>query len=276
MRTDANNTDLQANAVSSASPPARNIFGERNMHYAKSLGTLAAVVLTALAGTAQAATSCVTQNFDTVTSPALPAGWTTTTATGSPATTGWVTRSVGYTDSGANAAWIDDANDFADIALVSDTRAVTVTSGASITFRQSYTLWSPDILPLLNHAFNGGVLEVSLNGGAFADITSVSGGSISVGTYNATLDTSELNPLAPTATARKVWSGNSNGYVTATANLPAKVGTTPVTTAAFRWRLGTEGGGRNYDTYSGWWIDSISFAKLTDVIFADDFDGDCN
>ena len=246
--------------------------GISEMRYTKVTKALAAGVLLALASIgAHAATFCPKQNFDSVTPPALPNGWTSNVAIGAATTNGFVTRSVGYADSGANAVWIDDVDDYADVMLTAPAQTVTIPTTATITYRQSYVLWAPDALPLTNRAFNGAVLEVSIDGAAFADIVSA-GGSLAAA-YNASLDPNVASPLATTSPFnRTVWSGNSGGFATVTATLPAAASGKSV---AFRWRLGTEGGGRSHDTHSGWWIDTVSFAGISDVIFSDGFDGTC-
>ena len=273
MKTNPMSVDTQANPSSTDSRRTPKIRGVNQMHNAKLSSVAAGIMLAIFATAAGAAGFCPNQNFDSVTAPALPAGWTSTVATGAATTNGWVTRAVGYADSGTNAAWVDDVNDFADVSLTSSTYAIAANGTASITFRQSYFLWSPDANPLVNRAFSGAVLEFSIDGGAFSDIVSA-GGSISVNNYNASLDPNSNSPIAPAAPLnRKVWSGDSGGFVTTTATLPA---TAAGHNVAFRWRLGTEGGGRSYDTHSGWWIDSVSIANPSDDIFQDGFEGACN
>ncbi|HEX4480940.1 MAG TPA: hypothetical protein VH082_09040 [Rudaea sp.] len=242
------------------------------MRNTKVTKALAGCVLLALASVgAQAATFCPNQNFDSVTPPALPSGWTSSVATGAATTNGWVTRAVGYADTGANSAWVDDIDDYADVTLTSPAQTVTTGTTATITYRQSYVLWAPDARPLVNRAFNGAVLEVSIDSAAFADIVTA-GGSVA-SAYTASLDPNEANPIAATAPFnRPVWSGDSGGFTTVTATLPASASGKNV---AFRWRLGTEGGARSHTTHSGWWIDSISFAGISDDIFSDGFDGTC-
>jgi hypothetical protein len=215
--------------------------------------------------------TCIGQNFDAVTAPALPPGWTTTTTIAAPATLPWATRAVGYTDTGPNAAYLDDANDYADISLVSPTYNVTSTDIAYVTFRHSFVLWTPDGN---TGSYNGGVLEVAVNGGAFTDLVTA-GGVFYGGGYNAHLDSTAENPIDQPASGRAVWSGDSGGFITTTAILPpaASGGT-----VQFRWRLGTEGGSRSYDTHSGWWVDSLetqALATISDFIFTDGFESGC-
>ena len=74
-----------------------------------------------------------------------------------------------------------------------------------MTFFHSYDLES---------GFDGAVLEISINGGAFTDIVAA-GGTISP-PYNGTISAGTLNPMA----GRPAWTGNSGGYVSALVTLP--------------------------------------------------------
>src|SRR5205823_5974135 len=80
-------------------------------------------------------------NFDTVTVPALPTGWTTAT-TLAPA---WVTSNAGTpapaSDTAPNAAFIDDPGASSDKTLTSPSIAIGP-GGASVTFRHNWILES--------------------------------------------------------------------------------------------------------------------------------------
>ena len=218
--------------------------------------------------------ACIGQNFDAVTAPALPPGWTTN-AVAAPATLPWATRAVGYSDSGPNAAFLDDALDYADINLTSPVFNVTSADIPYVTFRHSFVLWTPDAGPQFNGSYNGAVLEVSVNGGGFADLLAA-GGAFYTGGYNAHLDPGTDNPIDQPSSGRAVWSGNSGGFITTTAIVPAAASGG---TIQFRWRLGTEGGSRSYDTHSGWWVDTLetqALATVSDFIFTNGFEAGCN
>src|SRR5207244_2697881 len=94
---------------------------------------------------------------------------------------------------------------------------------------------------------DGGVLEISINGGAFNDITSV--GTIGIGNYVGII-TGSGNPLA----GRAGWSGNSFGYLPTAVDLgSAVVGQT----IKLRFRMGSD----NSTAFApGWWIDNVSVA----------------
>ena len=267
------------NIDSFAGSPARHTIarGDRSMRNISKLVSLAAAVAGLSLSTHASAVpnlACAAQNFDSTATPSLPSGWSSTVDKGALTTKAFVTRGVGYSDTGANTAWVDDTNDFADISLYSAVYGV-VNIGVTptVSFRHSYVLWAPDAGPSYNGAYDGGVLEVSINGGDFTDITA-SGGAITSGGYSTYLDSSFDNPIAqaPLNPARSVWSGNSGGFKTVSVRIPT---TAFNGTVQFRWRLGTEGGGRAYDTHAGWWIDSLDYTALGDVIFRDGFDGAC-
>src|SRR5215211_8884615 len=122
-----------------------------------------------------ALTMALSQSFDGVTAPALSAGWTATNATG--AAPLWTTSSSGTptpsADSAPNAAFVNDPATVSDKRLDSPTIAV---PGALpvLTFRQNRNLES---------TYDGGVLELSIDGGPFQDIVAA-GGTFAGGGYN--------------------------------------------------------------------------------------------
>ncbi|HTR03050.1 MAG TPA: carboxypeptidase regulatory-like domain-containing protein, partial [Thermoanaerobaculia bacterium] len=174
-----------------------------------------------------------TQGFNVV-PPALPAGWTASNdAGGAPL---WATTST-TPDSGLGAAFVADPATVSDKSLYSPPLAV-ATPYARVSFRSSYGLETD---------FDGGVLEISIGGGPFADIVAA-GGSFVAGGYTATLSPSG-NPLA----GRAAWTGTTGGYVTTTALLPASAAGTSI---VLRWRMGSDNG----ISGTGWWVDTISLS----------------
>ena len=95
--------------------------------------------------------------------------------------------------------------------------------------------------------FDGGVLEISINGGPFEDIVAA-GGSFEAGGYNGSITLTDS-----VLTGRQAWTGNSGGFITTKVNLPAS---SFGQNAQFRWRVaydtGTNpgGGGLRIDTLS--------------------------
>ena len=175
----------------------------------------------------------LSENFDGVSAPNLPPGWVASNAAGPPPL--WVTSTTSP-DTGANDAFVDDPGQISDKRLESPPIAI-ASSAALLTFRNNYNLES---------TFDGGVLEISIGGGAFQDIL-VAGGSFVAGGYNATISSDFGSPIA----GRLAWSGNSGGYITTTVTLPASANGQ---NAVLRWRMGSD----NSVNATGWRIDTIT------------------
>jgi hypothetical protein len=104
-------------------------------------------------------------------------------------------------------------------------------------FRHSYNLES---------GRDGGVLEISIAGGAFTDIITA-GGSFAQAGYNGTISTGFLSPIG----GRPAWTGSSGGYITTGINLPPAASGQNV---VFRFRLATDCSGAG----TGWRVDTIT------------------
>jgi len=102
--------------------------------------------------------------------------------------------------------------------------------------------------------FDGGVLEVSTDGGVtYADVTSVGGVFIS-GAYN------HLMGSGPLAT-RMAWNGRSAGVLNGTMDkVEVDVGALAGQTVVFRWNFRADD--LNLDEAVGWWVDDIQFTNL--------------
>lgn len=166
----------------------------------------------------------VAQNFDGVTAPSLPTGWTTSAAG---VQSSWVTA-TGTADTSPNAAFSPDVAGIGVNELDMPSFFVNSVS-AQLTFRQNYSLSTSTTNSTLG--YDGGVLEISIGGGSFQDILTA-GGSFVSGGYNRTLSSDTGNPLA----GRQGWSGNSGGFITTTVTLPAAAAGQNV---QLRWRCGT-------------------------------------
>ena len=193
-------------------------------------------------------TSVFSQNFDNVTAPALPAGWTTST---SGAQSAWVT-STSRSDTAPNSAFSPDP---ATVGLNElDSPVITLPAGsAQVAFRHNYNLES---------TYDGGVLEIKIGGGSWTDILAAGGAFVSGG-YSSTLSSNYKNPLS----GRRAWNGNSGGFITSTVNLPS---TASGQVIQLRWRCGSD------DSVSGtgWYVDSISitsssFTCCTNLVIVD-------
>jgi hypothetical protein len=113
---------------------------------------------------------------------------------------------------------------------------------AQLTFRHNFNLEASDVDP--NIGFDGGLLEMSTDGGnTFQDILAV-GGSFVSGGYNRTIATDRGSPIA----GRQAWSGNSGGFITTVVNLP-----TIQTVGRLRWRMASDTSGSG----EGWRVDTI-------------------
>jgi hypothetical protein len=177
------------------------------------------------------------ENFDEVTAPTLPAGWTSSVNGTGPA---WA-ASTAQSDTPPNSAFAGDPPSVSDNRLISPVISINSTN-TQLTFRHYYNS---------EQGYDGGVLEISINGGAFTDILSAGGAFVTNG-YNATISSYYQNPLA----GQHAWSGNSGGFVTTTVNLPPQAAGQ---TVQLRWRFGSD----NSFGVTGWYLDTISVSGQT-------------
>jgi hypothetical protein len=185
---------------------------------ATNLGTISYILPTGSTATTNI------EAFDGVVAPALPAGWTTfSSGSGTLATT--VTS---FPDTAPNSVFTSEAGTVGLSEVTSATYAV-ASAGTRVSFRNEYNTEAN---------FDGKVMEISINGGAFADIITA-GGSFVSGAYNSTMPTTFMNPLP----GRAAWSGLSGGsaaapaYITTVVTLPAAATGQNV---QFKWRQGAD------------------------------------
>jgi hypothetical protein len=176
------------------------------------------------------------ENFDSVVPPALPGGWA---STASGVELPFVTVATSA-DTVPNEVFCPDPSNIGLAELTSP--VIALPAGASqLTFHHRY-----DLEP----TFDGGVLEISINGAAFTDIITA-GGSFISGGYNGPLSTAYQNPLM----GRQAWTGNTSGvYVNTVISLPAAAAGQPI---QLKWRCGSD----NSVSHTGWWIDTVSIAQ---------------
>jgi hypothetical protein len=179
------------------------------------------------------------ENFDGVTAPTLPVGWISSVSGVGPA---WAV-STARSDTSPNSAFAGDPNGVSDNQLISPTISINSTN-VQLTFRHCYNS---------EQGYDGGALEISINGRAFTDIVSAGGTFVTNG-YNATISSYYQNPLA----GRPAWSGNSGGFVTTAVNLPPGAAGQ---TIRLRWRFGSD----NSSGGTGWYVDTISVSGQTYV-----------
>ncbi len=193
-------------------------------------------LLVCLLGTAAAnGATLLSENFDSVSAGSLPAGWTTaTTGPGTP----FSTTATGA-DSSPNVAFVNGVTTVATSALLSPVFSST-TSQIVLSFMQAWNFES------VTSSFDGGVLEISINGGSFVDINTF--GLFTTGGYTGVISTSFSNPLG----GRQAWVRNQPTYVNTTGTFSVN----PGDNLQLRWRAGfdssTTAGNPN------WRIDTIS------------------
>jgi len=191
------------------------------------------------------------QSFDTAAPPTLPPDWLATNVLGPPPL--WVTSDSGLpmppADTPPNAAFIDDPGVVSDKRLDSLHFPVSGT-GVQLLFEHNFNLEASDVDP--NLGFDGGVLEISFDGGnTFQDILAV-GGSFIMGGYNRTISTDRGSPIA----GRQAWSGDSGGFICTEVSLPFLP-----PNGRFRWRMASDNSGSG----EGWRVDTIAITLCAPV-----------
>ena len=183
------------------------------------------------------------QNFDGVTAPALPSGWSASnTASGN--NIRWQTTSAASPPAVSlpNSVEVDDEATISNKLL--DSPLLTISGQpATLSFQRVHNL---------EVGFDGMVLEISINGGAFNDAVSA-GGSFSVGGYTQAISVNFNSPIA----GRSAWTGATGGYVPTTYVLPSTL--TSGTSVRFRWRMASDATVGS----AGARIDSITSTNLT-------------
>jgi hypothetical protein len=183
------------------------------------------------------------QNFDGVVAPALPPGWNAVIAAGpvSP----WMTNNF-TPDSSPNSVSASTPDQMSDNQLVSP--VVNIPAGnAAITFSHRWDL---------EEEYDGGILELSVNGGPFTEIIAA-GGTFVTGGYTGTISAGFGSPIA----GKNAWTGDDNSsYTTTTISLPGSALGKP---AQFRWRLASDDG---YTPDSATWrIDTVSLTTESSI-----------
>ena len=197
----------------------------------------------------------LTENFDSVGAPNLPAGWATNIESG---TASFVT-STNFSHNAPNSAFITNSSIASGADLVSPSIAVN-SAASTVSFRNRYDTEGP---------WDGGVLEISIAAGPFQDVITA-GGSFLENGYNGTLGPGNFNALA----GRPAWTGNSGGFIQSTVQLPPAANGQNI---RLRWRFGTDNNTGGF----GWNIDAITVRATSSCSFAPptirsraDFDGD--
>ena len=160
-----------------------------------------------------------TQNFDGVVAPALPAGWTSTaTGIGVP----WVTSTT-TPSSAPNAAFAPDPSNIGDSYVGFANLSPCRLAERRLSFKNNFNTES---------TFDGMVLEISIAGGACADIITA-GGTFVTGAYTG----ADLHRLHSPIAGRNAWNGNSGGYIDSVVNLPPAANGQNV---KLKWRMASD------------------------------------
>jgi len=191
-------------------------------------------------------TPLFSENFDGVTSPALPAGWTTAQTGATPPAVFATTATT--PNSTPNAAFTNGVATVASNSLVSPVINVPVAGTKQLSFSQTLNFEDNTT------RYDGAVLEVSTDGGtSYADITDISiGGSFTANSYTGTIGSADGNPLA----GRSSWGGVLATYQTVGVLLPSGFGGANI---KFRWRAGWDNTVGNAG--ANWRIDNISLVQ---------------
>lgn len=183
-----------------------------------------------------------TEHFDGVTAPALPAGWATANTVGL-ATDVFKTVTTSA-DTAPNAAYAADTDSASDKSLTTPSFVVT-TAAKKLHFMHKVDL---ERSTSTSSIYDGAVLEISINGGAFTDFVTA-GGLFESGGYDGPI-TATSNPLYP----RNCWTGTTTGFVAVKAAFPAAAVGQSV---QLRWRVGTD----LSVGHTGYWLDSVNVAE---------------
>ncbi|MEN3370987.1 MAG: hypothetical protein V7609_3130 [Verrucomicrobiota bacterium] len=177
------------------------------------------------------------ENFDHVTAPALPSGWTSA-ATGNELP--WTTSTTNSASAPNDAFFAPDVNGIGNTEseLITPIIAIRGTDGI-LTFQ---TLFNFESSTTPGVGLDGMVLEISrpdLNGGAFTDITDPAvDGAFITGGYTHTISGDFGSPIA----GRMAWSGLSGGTTAAPTYITTKVrlgASTKGLEIRLKWRVGT-------------------------------------
>lgn len=199
-----------------------------------------------------------TENFDSVTAPNFPSGWTAVPILGG---VNFVTTAIAP-DSAPNSAFAADPATVGGGSDLSSVQYAITSNSATVSFRHKYNT---------EPGWDGGVFEVSINNAPFQDILAAGGVFLQNG-YNGSLGAGTNNPIA----SRQAWNGDSGGYVTTVVRLPSAASGQNV---QLKWRFGADD--NTAPAGGGWNIDNLQVSGNTQCVIIDnfgkaraDFDGD--
>ncbi|HKP03939.1 MAG TPA: choice-of-anchor Q domain-containing protein, partial [Chthoniobacterales bacterium] len=181
------------------------------------------------------------ENFDRVAAPGLPPGWTSSSTSGAANCIPSGTCALGTNWATTNAAPYSSPHGVfhnapgcvTDSILESPSFRAGPTNVGWLSFQHSFDL---------ENGRDGAVLEISIEGGPFVDVTAIGGNP----GYNGTIASDSLSPIA----GRPAWTGNSGGYQPFFMTFPSAATGRQV---RMRFRLATDCGGGGGE----WRIDDI-------------------
>jgi hypothetical protein len=199
------------------------------------------------------------ENFDGVAAPTLPNGWTAVSVSSGPN----FVNSTLDPNSAPNAMYaLEPTETGGGTDLTSPPIGISAPA-ATLSFRHKY---------ITEAGWDGGLVEISIGGGAFQDVITAGGTFLENG-YNGQLGVSTNSPLG----GRNAWSGNSGGYITTRILLPAAAVGNIV---QIRWRFGSDDNSVAPVANPGWFIDNVAVAGSYTCAFSasgdvrSDFNGD--
>ena len=166
------------------------------------------------------------ENFDAVTAPALPVNWSASSPFPGNGVR-WQSTSSGTpaANSPPNSVVVDEEDTITDKLLIGPPLRVT-----AVPFTLSFQLYFN-----VESTFDGVVLEVSVNGGSYMDVTAL-GGTFTSNGYTGVISQNFFSPIA----GRNAWTGNSGGFVPVTLSHPGNAAIATGSQLRFRWRMATD------------------------------------
>jgi hypothetical protein len=196
------------------------------------------------------------ENFDSVATPLLPAGWTADPVSGG---INFIS-SANKADTFPNSMFAQSPSTIGGGTNLTSPPIQISSAAARLTFRHSFDTEA---------GWDGGALEISIGNGAYQDILAAGGQFVTNG-YNGPLGPGTNNPLA----GRQTWSGNSGGFVTTTVQLPPSASGNFI---RLRWRFGAD----DNTPFLGWNVDTVKVFALSTCSYVPvvtksraDWDGD--
>lgn len=179
----------------------------------------------------------LTQNFDGVTPPSIPSGWAVTSTLPAMA---FVTTNAS-SDTAPNSIFATDPTVTGGSTELTSPIIPLTAAASTLSFRHRYNT---------EPGWDGGVLEISVAGGAFQDIAAA-GATVLQNGYNGFMGESTGNPIG----GKAAWTGDSAAYVTTVVRMPA---TAVGQNIQLRWRFVADN--NTAPAGGGWNVDTIQFA----------------